>query len=223
MNDRSKPLMVLVGMGPGMGLSLARRFGKEGYRIALIARRLEAVKSSTDSLRKEGIETWGFGADAGDSASLQAAFRSIFGSLGEPEAMIYNASVFREAQPSQLKSSDLERDFKGMVSGFLLSAQAVIPSMKTKGKGTILLTGGGSAISPFASGASLCVGKAGQRSLCFTLAQELAPSGIHVATVTICGMIAPGTAFDPDRISDEFWQLHAQEAGDFEIERVFQG
>ena len=223
MDERTKPLMVLVGMGPGMGLSLARRFAREGYRIAFMARRLEAVKAFTDQLRNEGIPTWGYGVDAADPASLQAAFRSIYGSLGEPDVLIYNASVFREALPSQLDPKDLDLEFRSMVGGFLVSAREVIPSMKAKGKGTILLTGGGSALSPFASGASLCIGKSGQRSLCFSLAQELAPSGIHVATVTICGFIAPGTAFDPDRISEEFWQLHTQKPGAFETERIFRG
>ncbi len=223
MDEPTKPLMVLVGMGPGLGLSLAYRFAKEGYRIAFMARRLDAVKTVTDKLRKEGLPTWGFGVDAADPGSLQAAFRSIYGSLGQPDVLIFNASVFREMVPSKLASEDLEKEFRGMVSGFLVSAQAVIPSMTANGKGSILLTGGGSALSPFASGASLCIGKAGQRSLCFSLAQELAPSGIHVATVTICGMIAPGTAFDPDRISEEFWQLHAQKPGAFETERIYRG
>ncbi len=223
MNDRSRPLMVLVGMGPGMGLSLAHRFAKEGFRIAFMARRLDSVKAFTDRLRNEGTQAWGFGVDAADPASLQAAFRSIFGSLGEPDVLIYNASIFHEAVPSQLDPAALDLEFRSMVGGFLVSAQAVIPSMKAKGKGTILLTGGGSALSPFASGASLCIGKSGQRSLCFCLAQELAPSGIHVATVTICGMIAPGTAFDPDRLAGEFWELHKQKPGAFEVERVFRG
>lgn len=223
MDEQTKPLMVLVGMGPGMGLSVAHRFAKEGYRIAFMARRLEAVKSFTDRLRKEGIAAWGYGVDAADPATLQAAFRSIYGSLGEPDVLIYNASVFREALPSQLDLEDLDLEFRSMVGGFLVSAKEVIPSMKAKGKGTIILTGGGSAISPFASGASLCVSKAGQRSLCFCLAQELAPLGIHVATVTICGMIAPGTSFDPDQIADEFWRLHTQKPGAFETERIYRG
>ncbi len=223
MDEPTKPLMVLVGMGPGLGLSLVRRFAKEGFHTAFMARRLDAVKSFTDRLRKEGIPAWGFGVDAADPDSLKAAFRSIHGSLGEPDVLIYNASVFREAVPSKLDPKDLNLEFRGMVGGFLVSAQAVIPEMKTKGKGTILLTGGGSALSPFASGASLCIGKAGQRSLCFSLSQELAPSGIHVATVTVCGMIAPGTAFDPDRIADQFWQLHVQKPGAFETERIYRG
>lgn len=223
MEEQTKPLMVLVGMGPGMGLSLAHRFAKEGYRIAFMARRLDAVKTFTDRLRKEGIPAWGYGVDAADPATLQAAFRSIHGSLGEPDVLIYNASIFREALPSQLDPTDLDLEFRSMVSGFLVSAQAVIPSMKAKGRGSILLSGGGSALSPFASGASLCIGKSGQRSLCFSLAQELAPSGIHVATVTICGMIAPGTSFDPDHIADEYWQLHTQKREAFETERIYRG
>jgi NAD(P)-dependent dehydrogenase (short-subunit alcohol dehydrogenase family) len=58
--------------------------------------------------------------------------------------------------------------------------------------------------------ASLAIGKAGIRSLALSLAKELAPEGIHVATVTICGFIQSGTAFAPDRLADRYLALHEQ-------------
>ena len=95
--------------------------------------------------------------------------------------------------------------------------------MREAGRGTILLTGGGLALDPtgWLPAASLAVGKAGLRSLAQTLHKELAPEGIHVATVTIAGQIQPGTAFDPDLIADRFWHLHAQPVGHFDWESVF--
>jgi NAD(P)-dependent dehydrogenase (short-subunit alcohol dehydrogenase family) len=66
--------------------------------------------------------------------------------------------------------------------------------------------------------ASLGAGKAALRNLAFSLHADLAPAGIHAGTVTICGTVKPGTAFDPDRIADSFWALHAQPAGSFERE-----
>ena len=56
--------------------------------------------------------------------------------------------------------------------------------MRAAGRGSILLTGGGLALDPtgWLPAASLAVGKAGLRSLAFSMHKELAPEGIHVGT-----------------------------------------
>lgn len=71
--------------------------------------------------------------------------------------------------------------------------------------------------------ASLGVGKAGIRNLAFSLFAELKDAGIHAATVTIGGLVKPGTAFDPDQIAEAYWTLHVQPKGSFERELVLQG
>jgi short-subunit dehydrogenase len=95
--------------------------------------------------------------------------------------------------------------------------------MQRKGAGTILFTGGGFAFEPLPALASLGVGKAGIRNLAFSLHAQLKDSGVHVATVTICGPVKEGTAFDPERIAQAYWDLHQQPRGSFEREALFKG
>jgi short-subunit dehydrogenase len=92
--------------------------------------------------------------------------------------------------------------------------------MQQRGRGSILVTGGGLALDPWPRMCSLAVGKAGVRSLALSLHKELAPQGIHAATVTIAGIVEKGTRFDPDAIANVFWELHGQAKGSFEAERV---
>jgi NAD(P)-dependent dehydrogenase (short-subunit alcohol dehydrogenase family) len=84
-----------------------------------------------------------------------------------------------------------------------------------------LLTGGGLALSPSAQYADLAIGKAGMRSLALSLAEELEPHGIHVATVTVAGGVQAGTYFAPELIAEVYWRLHAQLRGSWEREVVY--
>ncbi|MCC6552137.1 MAG: SDR family NAD(P)-dependent oxidoreductase [Polyangiaceae bacterium] len=203
----------VVGAGPGLGLAIARRFGREGFRVALLARSEEKLAGQRDELAAAGIEARAFAADAGSAASLARAFERVRGELGDPSVLAYNAAAVHPAPPSALDPELLIQDLRINVAGALVSAQAVLPAMRARRSGTILFTGGGLALEPFPPVSSLSVGKAGIRSLALSLSKELEPEGIHAATVTVCGFIKPGTRFDPDLIAEEFWNLHAQPAG----------
>jgi NAD(P)-dependent dehydrogenase (short-subunit alcohol dehydrogenase family) len=92
--------------------------------------------------------------------------------------------------------------------------------MRRAGRGTLLFTGGGLALGPKPGLAAASLGKAALRSLALSLAGELAPEGIHAATVTVCGFVQPGTPLSPDRVAQAFWELHAQERDHWENEWI---
>ena len=116
---------------------------------------------------------------------------------------------------------DALADFKVNALGAMIAVQEAVPSMRAAGTGTILLTGGGLALQPMAQLASLSMGKSAIRSLTFSLAEELEPAGIHVATVTVCGFVQPGTRFDPDTIAETYQRLHEQPRAEWEREVIF--
>ncbi|MGI9543381.1 MAG: SDR family NAD(P)-dependent oxidoreductase, partial [Cyclobacteriaceae bacterium] len=197
-------LCLVIGVGPGMGLSIARKFASQGFAIAQMARRSEALETYKSELGSTDVLVYSYPADVGDPDSLGSALTQLLDEHGTPEVMIYNVSVLNPASPSALAYDDMLRDFKINVGGALIAAQAVMPGMKERKSGSILITGGGLALKPYHEFASLSIGKAGVRSLCYSLAQELKPHGIHVATITINGMIEKGSHFDPDKIAEVF-------------------
>lgn len=216
---------LIAGFGPGMGAALARRFATEGFALSLLARGRDALDEAEAGFAAQGVAARGFVADLSDAASIRDALAEAFATSGSPDVLIYNAARWRETRTMSLPPQDFAQDLSLAVTGALVCAQAVHPAMQARRSGTMLFTGGGLALYP-ASGmrvASLTAGKAALRGLVHALAGELAPEGIHVATVTIAGQVAPGTAFDPDLIAGHYWDLHMQPPSAWEVERVFRG
>lgn len=159
----------------------------------------------------------GIPADAGNEAELRAAIREF----GAAEVLVYNASAGHAGPATALGVEDAITDFKVNALGAVVATQEVVPAMRAAGRGTILFTGGGLALQPMAQLASLSMGKAAIRNLTFAMAEELEPAGIHVATVTVCGFVQPGTKFDPDKIAEVYQALHEQPRDKWEREVIF--
>ena len=202
--------LLLIGMGPGMGLSIARRFGRAGFEILMMARNADKLRQLSDTLKAEGIASQVLPADITDPAAFRAALDEVVQAHPDIDILHYNASAYNPAVPSEIRLDVFLSDLNVNVTGALLAAQAVLPQMRARGAGVLFLTGGGTALRAPAMFASLGVGKAAMRNLAFSLHDECGPMGIRVATVTIRGMIAPGTAFDPDAIAGKFWEMYEQ-------------
>lgn len=215
--------VIIVGVGAGLSAAVARRFAREGFRVGLISRTTASLDEVADSVeaatgRRPSVHT----ADAGDTTSLTMAWNLLSKELGPPAVAVYNAAGYQPfGPPTTVAPDQFASSLAITVTGALVTAQLAIPAMREAQEGTILITGGGLATHPSARAAALAAGKAALRNLTFTLAEELEPDGIHVATVTISGTIEEGTPFAPDRIADVYWELHAEPQGSWTIERPY--
>jgi NAD(P)-dependent dehydrogenase (short-subunit alcohol dehydrogenase family) len=201
-----------------MGMALCRRFGREGYHVAMIARDDRRLGEALRTLQAEGISASAHTADVTDRKAVATAFQRIGQDLGAPEVLIFNAFLRQSCAPSLLTELDVMDSIKVNVIGALHCVRQVVADMRYKRRGTILFTGGGSAVEPPVQVAALGLGKAALRNLCFSLARELHYHDIHVATVTIFDHINPGTHFDPDKIAEAYWQLHVQPQDEWQRE-----
>ena len=215
-----KPICALVGVGPGIGISLARRFGIAGCDLALVARHAEVLAENIVELQKDGISSLAFPVDVTEQDSLRLAFSAISEAMGPPTILIYNATVVTRLLPSELKINTLIRDFTTNVAGALAAVHCVVPDMRAAGRGTILFSSAGVGLVPDTNWASYSATKAALRNLSFSIGDELKSDGIHVAVVTIAGRIMHGTNLDPDCLAEEYWRLHCQEKADWEQELV---
>jgi short-subunit dehydrogenase len=218
--DRSH--LLLVGAGPGLGSAVARRFAVGGYRVTLLARKTDRLGELAQSLDDTGAEIDTIEADASDSDDLRARMTELYGSDGAPGVVIYNAVM---GAPDQLMSSTaahLQTAYAVDVIGAIVIAQVAAPAMRAAGFGTIVVTGGGFADHPIPALATVSLGKAALRAAATMLGADLGPDGIRVATLTIAGQIVAGTAFDPERIAERYWEV-VQTDGPWQAEFRFTG
>jgi NADP-dependent 3-hydroxy acid dehydrogenase YdfG len=199
--------VAIVGAGPGLGASIARRFVRESFAVGLIARSQSTLDSVTSTL-PIGASAAAFTADVTDEVALRAALDRVRVDLGPISALVYNAGLIRHDRPGDLSTREHQNAWAINVVGAITSAAHVGSHMVEVGSGTIIFTGG--MPEPEPDLVSLSLGKAGIRALAELLDKAYGRAGVHVATVTIAGAIAPGTAFDPDEIADIYWRLHAQ-------------
>lgn len=213
--------VLIVGAGPGIATSVARRFAKEGLDVGLVARSSASINVALKTLASVGVRVTGVTADAAQESELKAALDVLIDRIGVPEVTVYNAGLIRFDRPGELSHDEHLIAYGINVLGALTTASYVGPRMADAGGGTIIITGGMPIPEPAL--VSLSLGKAGVRALTELLANEYGPRGIHVATITVCGGVKPGGVFDPDRIADHYLRVHRQPVEAWEREVVFAG
>lgn len=196
-------VLVVVGAGPGVGASVARRFGREGYDVALVARSAEYLDTLGAELQAAGVTTGWTAVDIADAEALTAAITRFGQHLGRIDTLHFNPSVFRQRDPLHVTADELVEDVRVGVGGLLTAVQAARPVMGAGAR--ILATGSMAADAPWHEACSLGVQKAGLRNLVSSLDTTLAPDGIRAMSLTVNGVLAPDTAFSPGRVAEALY------------------
>ncbi|MEY4511392.1 MAG: hypothetical protein RLZZ450_3514 [Pseudomonadota bacterium] len=208
----------VVGAGTGNGKAFARRFTRDGFRVALLARDERRLRA----LANEVPGSLAVPCDLTQAESVRAAFQAIERELGSVDTLIYNAGNFVRGGVEDTDAERLEDCFRVNAVGCLRAVQQVLPAMKKRSCGAIVVIGatasrrGSKGTLPFAAA------KGGQRLMVEAMAKELSPQGIHVSYVVIDAVIdslfmrtvfpcrsADGFA-QPEHIADALAQLVGQ-------------
>ena len=209
----------MIGAGPGIGLSVARRFARAGLSVGVVARSAESIEKASAALA--GTSHAGVTADAADEPRLRAALDELVDRFGVPEIVVYNAAIIQADAIGELTAAEHLDALAVNLVGAITTADHLLPRMAATGAGTYLMTGGMPA--PVEGMTTLSIAKPGLRALAGLLDQQYRSAGLRVATVTVTGTVAPGTAFDPDLIAERYWQLHAEHGGRWAPLVAFEG
>jgi NAD(P)-dependent dehydrogenase (short-subunit alcohol dehydrogenase family) len=202
--------VAVIGAGPGIGAATARRFAREGHPVAVLGRGVERLQELAREIEAAGGRAVAIHCDVVDRDSTRAAIAEVRATLGDPGVLVHNPLVHHRGSPSSVDLAELDAQLAANVGGALACVQEVLPAMRAAGRGTILHTGGGLALNPLHEYAGIGIAKAAQRSLFLSLAQELEPEGIHVATVTVAAFVRVAGEHPPEEVADLHWALYAQ-------------
>jgi short-subunit dehydrogenase len=223
MTDSTQNLQALiVGAGPGLGLALARRFGRGGFALTITGRDEAKLTELAEQLRGEGLTVVTAITDAADPKGFQESLTRLAERI-TPSVVVYNAAIITADNVLTADIDYLITNYNINAFGAIITAQVFTPDMRKAGTGTFLTAGGYAGVDPQPAYASISLGKAGLRAATTLVHKELKDEGVHAASVTIAGAIMPGTAMAPELIADRFWQLHTQPAAAWTAETVFDG
>lgn len=213
--------IVVVGAGPGVGASVARRFAREGYAAALIARSSGKLEGLAAELRATGATATWAAVDITDAEELTSAIDRFADALGRIDVVHFNPSVFRQRDPLHLSAMELLEDLHVGVAALLTAVQAARPWMSRGGRVTV--TGSMAADRPWHEACSLGAQKAALRNLVLSLDTTLEPAGIRATSLTVRGTLAPDTAFAPDRVADAVFRAATTPDEQWRAEVPFEG
>ena len=152
--------------------------------------------------------------------------------MGPVDTLVYNAGTGTWATVEDVVPAALESAFRVNTLGLLLASQQVIPQMKTRGGGNIVVIGATASRRGVARTAGFAPAKAAQRSLAESMARHLWPQKIHVSLIIVDGVVdLPGSRarmkdkpddffISPDAVAATAFHLATQHpsAWSFEVE-----
>ena len=215
--------VVVAGVGPGLGESLARKFAREGCRVALLARSADYLDSLAADLEEGPGDGLAVPTDLAEPDAIREAFVAIHEAFGEVDVLVNHASAAPWKGAHEITAAELDGAYAVGVRGALLCAQEVIPDMLDGDGGTIIFTGATSAVRGREGAVGFSATKFATRGMAESMAREFGPEGIHVAHVIVDGQIRTPDAperypdrdadsfLDPDEIAESYWHLIEQD------------
>lgn len=206
------PTIAIVGAGPLLGLSVAKLFGAKGFQVALVSRTRENLDARVAELSALGLEAAGFAGDATKPESLAAAFAKIRARFGEVDVLVFNAVsktvTERVVGALDVSAENLREQIDVQLYGAVTSARQVLPSMLTRGAGTLLFTSAITAVHPTDQFTNFGIGGAALRYYVATLNTSLADKGIHAAHISVAVQLNTGPGTEPDTVAEQYWNAY---------------
>ncbi|MGM0168493.1 hypothetical protein IGI39_004248 [Enterococcus sp. AZ135] len=205
--------IVIIGAGPNLGLSLAKKFGENDFQVALIARNMEKLQAVHEELNALGIKNKYYQTDISALEELKAKLGQVEEDFGQIDVVEFSPYAgpqeFRNAETMEL--GDVEQQLKTILYPAIEVVQALLPGMKKRQEGAFLFNSGISALYPIPQLGNTGIAASGLRNYVYNLHNILKDQGIYVGFLAVSAQIEKGTAGDPDLIANQWYDLYSKQ------------
>ena len=219
--------IAVFGAGPGMGRSVARRFGREGFQVALVARNQARLAAFTEELAADRVEAAGFAADIADRDALPGLVEAITARFGPVDVLEYAPSgldwLTRQVPVRDTDAASFEFPLDLLLRTPATLVRQLLPGMLERGDGAVLfglpVTG-----TPVPQVGNVATVAAAARAYLHNLHADLAGTGVYAGLVQVASMVGDSDAaryvtehwdpamlpepLNPANLADALWDLY---------------
>ena len=217
-------VVVVTGAGAGAGRAIAARFGREGWRVALLSRDPDRLEAAEHDIERAGGEALAIPTDMADCAAVYAARDKVVEAWGGVDAWINCAMATLVGPVHELEVPDFKRVVEVTLMGYVHGTKAALEVMRPANKGAIVQVGSALAYRAIPLQSAYCTCKFAIRGFTDSLRAELihAKSNITVSMLQMPGMntiqfdwarnLFPtkyrpvGGVYDPDVAAEAAWR-----------------
>ncbi len=209
------PLVFITGASSGIGQALAARYAKQGWRLALAARRVGEIESWMQSRGLGPERCLAYAADVQQIDSIVGAAERCIAAQGLPDVVIANAGISVGIDTEIRGDLDVLADTLAINNvGLAATFHPFLAAMRQRGAGTLVGVASVAAIRGLPGHGAYCASKAAVVAYCESLRGDCRGSGVRVVT------ILPGYVATPLTAGNRYGMPFLLQADEF-AERAF--
>ena len=189
----NKPVVVITGASGGIGRATARRFGKKGWNVALLARGEAGLYAAQEEIEASGGRALVLPTDVADEQQVEIAAEQAEKNLGPIAVWVNNAMATIFGEFRKIDAEDFRRATEVTYLGTVWGTQAALKRMESRNRGTIVQVGSALAYRSIPLQAPYCGAKSAIRGFTDSLRSELIhrKSKVHLTMVQLSAFNTP--------------------------------
>ena len=191
---------VVTGSSSGIGKAIALRFGAEGAKVVVTARRMALCEETVAQITKGGGEAWAIQTDVADERRVERLIEATVKRYGRLDILVNNAGIFGGKRLADTSTKDFDEVMDVNLRGTFFCCRAGFTQMKKQGGGTIINMSSVSGLQAWAGTGTYSASKHGIMALTKSLADEGRPYHIKVSAICPGGVADELVDASPEEI-----------------------